>query len=160
MVYKVLAFLVAGLMLYPSIGSTAQVGPPSIGYTTGGEPVYAWSPTKAEREQAAEKAAERNRQLQDERDAAEKAAEEARTPATPPHSSKGSHMIGVQVTKGREAMKLQHQSGGTEWLIADGNEVDHGFWVLGPDEKAIEHQGDQSKEYSGKSQGEVAQKQK
>jgi hypothetical protein len=53
-------------------------------------------------------------------------------------------------------MRLEHQPGGTEWLIANG---DGTFRVMGPGEKIIEHQGDQAKEYHG-SQGEVVGKQK
>jgi hypothetical protein len=61
-----------GLVLYPSIGKTQGTRP--MGYTLDGEPVFAPTPTGAERKAAAERA----RQLQDERDAAEKAAEDAR----------------------------------------------------------------------------------
>jgi len=109
-------------------------------------------------------------------------------PVAPPH------MIVVQVTKGREALKLTHRGGhekvgpdGVQWLIADNSiggmkpvqpwlfVVDdrmralvppdkpifqHGMWVLGLGEKVIEHNGDQTKEYDGTSQVEVAQKQK
>jgi|GEM_PF-3701336 hypothetical protein len=83
-------------------------------------------------------------------------------------AGKEPHIINAQVTKGREAMKLTHRGrhqekvspGGVQWLVADGKESNHGFRLLEPDEKIIEHTGDQAKEYSGENQEEVARKQK